>query len=375
MDRFLRPSLAVIALSFLFSIGTYYAYEKQSSGPFFVEGGTVLAYVLIAVLWRSPKPRRLLYWLVCCACAFPVVIAMVQVLFFPKKDAWLVDLDDLGRWWDFSYAVLLLLVLAGIVWAALRGSPRSGRLATWCMVLGSALILASLFLPMTFPEDDIASAGGHGLSILLRHEQWVTAFASPGQSAFLGGRIAWLQPIFPAAGYAFYIVTIFGAIGCMALLVAARFSSVRLANSHALAQFAAISALATSWLLTDIFWGWNFNFSDHLATALLATVSWAAMTVCAAIPAFIIAHRPITDAHVSWLRLVQVPMIAFNLFMMRAYFEHGSYTPFSGLATLLVGLPLLSWSSQQLLLSAIKDPVLTIGSPAEPLKADACCAK
>jgi hypothetical protein len=210
------------------------------------------------------------------------------------------------------------------------------------------LVLSSLFLPITFQSDSSQRAAGW--RILDRQEHWITSYASVGQSAAFGDRIPWLQPVFQVAGFSFYGVTVLATIAMLITLIALRLSPARLAPMSVFRRLTAVLSLASVWVLEDIHWGWHFDFSGFVYAALAATAFWLTMIVSSAVVVWRIAVSDRSPALISWLRLIQIPMIAFNLMFMRAYFEHDSYIPFTGLAVLLFGLPMLSWACQEILL-------------------------
>jgi hypothetical protein len=219
------------------------------------------------------------------------------------------------------------------------------------LVLGSLLVLSSLFLSITIPSNYPRVGSGEGWRVLDRQEQWITGQASVGQSAFMGEPIKWLQPIFPTAGYPLYALSIVTSIAVLIIAGSLRFSTRQLASSKTFTRLTAFLSLASLWIVTDAHWGWHFDFVDYPVAAAIATLTWFAMIMGALFAAWHIARGNISPELVSWLRLIQLPMIAFNLMLLRAYFERGSEIPLHGLGMLLVGLPILSWSCQQILLT------------------------
>ena len=291
----------------------------------------------------------------------PFLTGLVQTFLFPDSvsDSPVLIQDSRGLEFLFVFALCLIVAWTSVM----AGRPLPVRRiwsAGFLVVLGSLLIFSSMFLTITVPTNYEPGRHGQGWQVLDRQEQWITAQASVGQSAFMGGAIKWLQPIFPTFAYPIYTLTIVATLAVLIVVASYRFSLTRLADSKTFDRLTASLSLASVWILTDIHWGWHFDFAEYPFPAALGALTWFAMLVFASIAAWRIVHGDHSPELISWLRLIQLPLIAFNLMLMRAYFEPGSFVPLQGLATLLVGLPSLSWACQQILLTSRREQELDI---------------
>jgi hypothetical protein len=357
MNSTLRWFLISLAALLTISFGSYYGLQRHWSDSDFLllDAWTLATYAIIAASWRAVGLSKLSVSLIAVVCTGPVLVGMVWTFVNPGtvRDAPYVLNGKLN---EVLFAVTFVAVMVLAIWIAARPEPPGRARIGWIAGIGCLLVLVSLFAPITLSEN--YGHGAVGWRVLDRQVHWVTAYASVGQSAAFGGTIKWLQPIFQVTGYAFYACTIVATLAMFVILIALRFSSSRLAVSVTFARLTAVLSLASAWVLEDIHWGWHFDFSSQAFAACVATAFWVSMIVFSGIVVGRMARGDRSSSLISWLRLVQIPMIAFNLMLLREYFSRDEYVPFTGLAALLVGLPVLSWSCQQILLANRPEPAM-----------------
>ena len=357
MNRTLRISSVVLAVLYALSFGSYQWFTRHSTSGsefLFLDSCTLAGYLVLAIFWRNSQHSisRIGAIALFLAGVLPVLTGLVQTFFFPASVTDSPAAVQDSRWLEVAFASSICLVMAWVTWMACRPFPaRRVRSAAFLLAIGSLFVLSSLFLSITISRDYPRVGNGEGWRVLDRQEQWITGFASVGQNAFMGGTIKWLQPIFPTAGYPLYALTIVATITVLIVAFSFRFSTRQLSTSKTFTRLTAFLSLASVWIVTDAHWGWHFDFADYPVAAAIATLTWFAMMMCALFAAWHIARGNTSPELISWLRLIQVPMIAFNLMLLRAYFERDSEVPLHGLGMLLIGLPILSWSCQQILLT------------------------
>ncbi len=367
MNRTLRISSVVLAVLYTLSFGSYQWFKRHSGSTselFFFDCCTLAGYILLAIFWGRARRGIPLVGAISISIAgvLPFLTGLFQTFLSPSSvtDSPAVVQDS--RWLELAFVAAMCLVFSWGVWMAWRPLPvRRVRSIAFLIVLGGIMVLSSLFLMTTISDSGTASSGD-GWRILDRQDLWITGHASVGQSAIWGGTIKWLQPIFPATGYAVYTLTIIATFALLMIVFSFRFSATRLATSKTFARLTAFLSLASVWIITDIHWGWHFDFVDYPVSAAAAALIWFAMMLAASLGAWYISRGNLSPQLTSWLRLIQLPMIAFNLVLMRAYFEPGSFVPLHGLATLLVGLPILSWACQQILLTSYTEQEVNIAA-------------
>ncbi len=124
----------------------------------------------------------------------------------------------------------------------------------------------------------------------------------------------------------------------------------RLQASRALGWITAISSFACLAVYTDIFWGWHAYLASDVAApwnAVLATALWAAGPLFAAVLLAPVARGESGAWRLRAVAIFQLPVAAFNLFMMPEYL-HGGLVDVPGLAILMLGLQLQSWACMAL---------------------------
>jgi hypothetical protein len=278
-----------------------------------IDAGTIAAYLILAIAWGSASKGKLNLRskvLVALACSTTVLIGLVQS-FVATANASDSPFLLPNRRLEVLFVAGFVGAMAFIVWIATRTRTGTPRLASCVAIVGCLLVLSSLVLPITLQSDSSQRAAGW--RILDRQEHWITSYASVGQSAAFGDRIPWLQPVFQVAGFSFYAVAVLATIAMFITLIALRLSPARLAPTSVFRRLTAVLSLASVWVLEDIHWGWHFDFSGFVYAALAATGFWLTMIVISAVVAWRIAVSDPSPALISWLRLIQIPMIAFNL--------------------------------------------------------------
>ena len=370
MSRTLQISSIILAVLYALSFGSYQWLTRHSvsgSELLFFDCCTLAGYIVLAIFWRNAGQSA---WKIGVIAMFlagtlPVLTGLVQTFLFPNSVTDSPAAVQDSKWWETVFVGAYCLVFGWVAWMSARPAPaRRMRSNGFLLVLGVILISSSLFLVTTYPDNYGIGSKGEGWRVLDRQEEWITGHASVGQSAFMGHTIKWLQPIFPATGYSLYTLTIIASIVTLVVASLFRFSIRQLATSKTFTRITAFLSLASVWIVTDVHWGWHFNFADYPAAAVLGTLTWFAMLLGGCFAGWRIARGSISPALISWLRFIQLPMIAFNLMLLRAYFEHDSFVPLHGLATLLLGLPILSWVCQQILLARdTEKEKFALGSP------------
>ena len=356
MNLTLKISSIILAVLYALSFGSYQWFTRHSTGSefLFFDSCTLTGYLVLAIFWRNSQPSisRIGAIAIFLAGVLPVLTGLVQTFFFPTSVTDSPAAVQDSRWLEVAFASAICLILGWATWMARRPAPlRRVRSTGFLLVLGSFFVLSSMFLSITVAPNYPRVGNGEGWRVLDRQEQWITAYASVGQSVFMGEPIKWLQPIFPTAGYPLYALTIVTSMAVLIIAFSLRFSARQLAASKIFTRLTAFLTLATLWIVTDAHWGWHFDFADHRVSAVIATLTWFAMMMVALFATWHIARGNISFKLISWFRLIQLPMIAFNLMLLRAYFERDSEVPLHGLGMLLIGLPILSWSCQQILLT------------------------
>jgi hypothetical protein len=95
------------------------------------------------------------------------------------------------------------------------------------------------------------------------------------------------------------------------------------------------------WVLTDVFWGWHFDFSSFPVTAAIATVLWLAGPLFAILLVVPLVWKKNDLWRLQALLALQVPIAAFNMAMIGTYWgTDGLDMP--GLGLLIIGLLLES---------------------------------
>ncbi|MGH9556653.1 MAG: hypothetical protein ACRD2Y_12610 [Terriglobales bacterium] len=270
---------------------------------------------------------------------------------------------SVGAWWldpareepiRLSSVLMILLVLAYLGFTAVfinrlgsQQSPVPSRngsiLRVASLVIGAVLVLSSLFLGITVGHET-------GWGVITMQESWVTAYYSVGKGVFWS-EIRWLQPIFGPAGYAFYVAGLLGTLALVALQVKSLLSKEWMQASPLFARLTALIALASLWLITDIFWGWHFDYSGVPWVATMAFGCWLAAIIFGAVLLLPLTRGETAPWRLRALVVFQVPVGAFNMMMLPGYFGANSIAPFPGLALLIVGMQIETWACISLLVS------------------------
>jgi hypothetical protein len=224
------------------------------------------------------------------------------------------------------------------------------------LAIGALFVLSSLFFKIGLSKEST------GWTVLIRQDHWVTHYASVGQSAFLGGRIPWLQPIFGPVGYAFYVLALATSLAVVVWVIGRRFRAADSADCDIFARLTTLVAMGTVWLLTDIFWGWHYDLSERPWLATIAALCWLASLVFAAALLVPVAHGKRDPWRFRALLLSQLPLLTFKAVMLPIYLGRDDYLPRFGLAFLMIGLQVQCWTCVYLV-TARKKPEVKLLKP------------
>jgi hypothetical protein len=284
----------------------------------------------------EPSPSRRWIWGVL------LILLLDWALLFSHFPA--VNFDDAK---DALLALPCLILFAAVAVLFLgmklihfRGAQRTAlaRILIGSMAAGAILILISLFLETT--ED------AKGWQILAQEARWITyeydlAGAFPDTSPG-----AWVRDFYAVGGCAVYLLAVVQAITVGGALVSRRTQLRTLSQSPWLPWLAAASCFTTFYIYNDIYWGWLAVFMDESADDWptwcgLALQFGALLGVLLAVIAAV--RRRDSWRALSRLQVAQLPIAGFNFMMMANYFQRGAvYLP--GLAILMIGSQLLTWS-------------------------------
>lgn len=329
-------------------------YFTQYSHSFWPDTAvTAFFYFILAVGYAASRDRERAPTPVWLAIAFVSLLLLAT----PLLEAFSQDragLEELRPFFMVTTGVLAYLVLAVFMLRDFRLKEARYRLrrilVPAALVGGASLAFSSLFLAI---NDKYT-----GWNILLRKVNWITAYINVGAPPIFGEKIEWLQPIYAPGGYITYVLAMLATVAILLWLFAGRMSIDRSRDSSLLTLPAVIICLAALWVTTDIFWGWHYELSDTRWAAVLATVLWLAGPLFGAVVLVPLLWKRRETWRLRAFLLLQVPLAAFNLMQLVAYFGRDSLK-LEGLGTLIIGLQLESLACLDLLaLRAKKDLAL-----------------
>ena len=239
------------------------------------------------------------------------------------------------------------LACTGLLLHRLKWKQERQRGTAWqaCILatlgVGGVLVLASLALKTTIDAT--------GWNVIAFREKWITSGVNVATGIF-GPEIPWLQPFYKPGGYLFYSL---GLIATAVMLIRLLFSPMkwnRVRDSRLFRGCLLAINISCFWVLTDIFWGWHFDFSSLRVTAAIATVLWLVGPLFAILLVVPLAWKKNDLWRLQALLVLQVPVAAFNMAMIGMYWgTDGLDMP--GLGLLIIGLLLESLACIEVLAS------------------------
>jgi hypothetical protein len=239
------------------------------------------------------------------------------------------------------------LACMGLLLHRLKGKQERQQGTAWqaCVLVtlgaGAVLVLASLALKTTINAT--------GWNVIAFREKWITSGVNVATGIF-GPEIRWLQPFYKPGGYLFYSLGLIATVVMLIRLVFSRMKLNRACESRLFRGCLLAINISCFWLLTDIFWGWHFDFSSFPVTAAIATVLWLTGPLFAILLVVPLVWKENDLWRLQALLALQVPVAAFNLAMLGMYWgTDGLDMP--GLGLLIIGLLLESLASIEVLAS------------------------
>jgi hypothetical protein len=312
-------------------------------GPAICYGLAAIGFALSGNRENAPGT----FWL---GFVFALALSLPGVLLLPPSPHYFDLISPFVTW--SLVAVIAVLFVMGLLINRLRSEngrffnhSRGIELPLMLMV-GAAAVLSSLFLSTTY--------GDLGWSIVTWRNHWITDYSSVGTGALgFGPTISWLHPIFGPVGYAFHLLSLVASLAIVVLLVKSRFSGEHIAGTALFAKLTALTSLVSLWLVTDIFWGWQFNLASAPWLATLGFGCWLAALIFGAALLLPVARGETAAWRLRALVVFQLPVVAFNMLALPGYFHKGVvYLP--GLAFLIVGMQIQSWACMDLLVGREK---------------------
>jgi len=168
-----------------------------------------------------------------------------------------------------------------------------------------------------------------------RHESLQHNFLD--KCLFFGTTLPYLQPFYKYGGYPTYLFALLASAAILIRIAVARFSLDRYRWSCWISIFAVIISLASLWVLTNIFWGWYFDLYAAPWAATVATALWLAVPLAGAFLLVPLLWKPGESWRLRAFLLLQVPIAAFNVMQLQAYYGSDSLG-LQGLGMLIIGL-------------------------------------
>jgi len=247
----------------------------------------------------------------------------------------------------FLISVPSYLACTGLLLHRLRGKQERQHGTAWQTVVlvalgaGAVLVLASLALKTT--------ENATGWNVIAFREKWITSEVNVATGIF-DLEIPWLQPFYKPGGYLFYSLGLIATVVMLIRLLFSRMKLNRACESRLFRGCLLAINISCFWVLTDIFWGWHFDFSSFPVTAAIATVLWLAGPLFAILLVVPLIWKENDLWRLQALLALQVPVATFNLVMLGMYWgTDGLDMP--GLGLLIIGLLLESLACIEILAS------------------------